>query len=36
MSKYEKSGEGRFADEPQYYHLLVSAGVRVRGSTRSI
>ena len=36
MSKYEKNNEGRFADEPQYYQLLVAAGVRVRGSTPSL
>jgi hypothetical protein len=32
MSKYEKHGGGRFEDEPQYYELLVAAGVTVRGS----
>ncbi len=36
MSKYEKNSEGRFADEPQYYELLVAVGVKVRGSTCSI
>ena len=31
MSKYEKHGGGRFEDEPQYYELLVAAGVTVCG-----
>jgi hypothetical protein len=29
MSKYDRNGSGRFAIEPMYYNLLVSAGVTV-------
>jgi uncharacterized membrane protein YadS len=32
MSKYKKEGYGRFVEEPQYYELLVAAGVSVCGS----
>jgi hypothetical protein len=33
MPKYDRSGSGRFAVEPMYYDLLVSAGVTVRVQT---
>ncbi len=36
LSIVKKYGQGRFADEPQYYRLLVAAGVRVRSSTTSL
>jgi hypothetical protein len=35
MSKYEKD-LGRFHDEPQYYELLVAAGVAAHGSTHKL
>jgi len=36
MSKYDHSGSGRFAIEPMYYDLLVSAGVTVRVQTKPV
>jgi hypothetical protein len=36
MSKYEKYGTGRFANEPRYYQLLVSVGARLHGSNPSL
>jgi hypothetical protein len=36
MSKYDHSGSGRFAIEPMYYNLLVSAGVTVHVQTKPV
>ena len=36
MSKYDRSGSGRFAIEPMYYDLLVSMGVSVHVHTKPL
>ncbi len=36
MSKYDRDGSGRFAIEPMYYDLLVSAGVTVCVQTKPV
>jgi hypothetical protein len=36
MSKYDRSGSGRFAIEPMYYNLLVSMGVTVHVQTKLV
>jgi len=36
MSKYDRSGSGRFAVEPMYYNLLVSMGVTVHVQTKPV
>ncbi len=36
MSKYDRDGSGRFAIEPMYYNLLVSAGVTVHVHTKPV
>jgi hypothetical protein len=36
MSNYDHNGSGRFAIEPMYYNLLVSAGVTVRVQTKLV
>jgi len=36
MSNYDRNGSGRFAIEPKYYNVLVSAGVTVRVQAKAV